>query len=743
MAIFFHKDAQTWHLTNGRISYIIKVLKHGEIGQLYFGAAVKDRDSFDYLLETRNRPMTTNISDDDTSYSAEHIKNEYPTFGRGDFKHPAFHSILEDGSHVSELVYDSYVIEAGKRGLDGQPATYVEDSSEADTLIITLKDALTGLKLELNYTIFNNFDVIARSSKLTNSGKESIHIERAMSLSLDLPSKEYDLVTFNGAWSRERFPQRQALRYGIQSVESTRGSSSATHNPFIMLLDQNADEDKGEVIGLSLIYSGNFISSVEVDQFDIARVQTGINPFTFAWVLSAGETFETPEAVLVYSANGANAMSTQLNKLYRTRLARGYWRDRVRPILVNNWEGTYFDFDEKKILDIAEAAKNVGIEMFVLDDGWFGKRDDDYAGLGDWYCNMNKLEHGIDGLAERIEDLGMKFGLWFEPEMVNKDSDLYRTHPDYMIATPNRQDSPARHQFVLDFSRTEVVDNIFKQMYKVLSESKISYIKLDMNRAITQAYSNALGADRQSEIWHRYILGVYDLYNRLNAAFPEILIESCASGGSRFDPGLLYYAPQAWTSDDTDAVERMKIQWGSSYCYPISSMGAHVSAIPNHQTFRQTPIKTRANVAMFGTFGYELDMTKLTDEEITVVKEQVAFMKEYRDVFQLGDFYRLISPFESEHKFCSWLSVTEDKETAIVGYYKILNEVNGPYHRVKLTGLNPEKLYSINGDVANAQYGDALMNIGLITSDASSGEGDRTGEHSYDFDSRLYVLKAI
>lgn len=431
-------------------------------------------------------------------------------------------------------------------------------------------------------------------------------------------------------------------------------------------------------------------------------------------------------------------MSQTFQKLYAKRLARGYWRDKARPILNNNWEATYFDFTEDRLVEIAKKAKECGVELFVLDDGWFGARRNDRAGLGDWVANEELLPNGIKGLSERIEALGLKFGLWFEPEMVNKDSDLYRAHPDWILQTPGRSTSHGRYQYVLDFSRKEVVDHIYGMMAKLLSESKISYIKWDMNRSITECYSSKLPSDRQGEVFHRYILGVYDLYERLTNEFPEVLFESCASGGGRFDPGMLYYAPQGWTSDDSDAIERLKIQYGTSMCYPLSSMGSHVSVVPNHQVFRNTPLHTRANVAYFGTFGYELDLNKLTEEEIKEVKEQITFMKEYREVLQFGTFYRLKSPFEGNETV--WMVTNEDSTLAIVGYYRVLNGVNQPYSRVRLQGLNPDMIYE-NVWNHTENYGDELMNYGLITSDVTAGEVPGNVTPCTDFESRIYMLK--
>ena len=560
-----------------------------------------------------------------------------------------------------------------------------------------------------------------------------------MSMSLDLPDCDYVWMQLSGAWARERHIKNRRLEQGIQAIDSRRGNSSHEQNPFLVLKRPGTSETQGEAVGFSLIYSGNFQIQAEVDTHDVTRITAGINPEGFDWKLDACESFQTPEAVMVYTEHGLNGMSQAYHRLYRSRLARGYWRDRVRPILNNNWEATYFDFTEERLLEIAAKAKECGVELFVLDDGWFGERNSELAGLGDWIANPERLPEGISGLSRKIEALGMKFGLWFEPEMVNKDSDLFREHPDWILQTPDRSVSHGRYQYVLDFSRREVVDRIHEMMRKILSESRISYIKWDMNRSITECYSAALPADRQGEVFHRYILGVYDLYDRLTREFPEVLFESCASGGGRFDPGMLYYAPQGWASDDSDAIERLKIQYGTSMCYPISSIGSHVSVIPNHQVYRRTPLHTRANVAYFGTFGYELDLNKLTEEEIGQVKEQIAFMKEYREIIQYGTFYRLVSPFEKNETV--WMVVSEDQNTALVGWYRVLNGVNMPYSRVKLQGLRPDVIYE-NEFSHTEHYGDELMNLGLITSDVTSGEiiGDLVP--CTDFESRIYVLKA-
>ena len=741
MSIVFHEKNRTFHLFNDKISYIMAVLPNGQMGQLYFGKRIHQREDYSYLLEMMARPMGSYVFENDRTLSLEHVKQEYGVYGSTDYRCPAVEILQENGSRISDFCYKSHTVSGGKPKLKGLPATYTESDSEAETLTLVLEDKVTGIELELLYTLFAGSGIIARSARFLNCGKKPVHLLKAMSLCMDLPDHDYDWIQFSGAWARERYPKKRRLETGIQSVGSMRGHSSHEHNPFVILKRPTADEFQGEVIGFSLIYSGNFLAQAEVDTHDTTRVLLGINPEWFDWKLEPGEEFQTPEAVMVYTDRGMNDMSQTFHRLFQKRLARGYWRDRERPILINNWEATYFDFTEERIVEIAKKAKEQGIELFVLDDGWFGKRTSERAGLGDWKANPERLPEGITGLAQKIEALGMKFGLWFEPEMVNKDSDLYREHPDWILSVPERRQSQGRYQYVLDFSRKEVVDYIYDRMAEILGSGKVSYVKWDMNRSITECWSAALPADRQGEVFHRYILGVYDLYDRLNTAFPEVLFESCASGGGRFDPGLLYYAPQGWASDDTDVAERLKIQYGTSYCYPISSIGAHVSASPNHQIMRSTPLYTRANVACFGTFGYELDLNRLTAEEQEEVKRQTAFMKKYRSVLQFGSFYRLESPFEGN--VTAWMSVSGDRKTAVVGWYRTLNGINMGYTRVKLRGLEPDSVYRVSADgvLRGEYYGDELMNVGLVTSDADSGELLPGMRPSCDFDSRIFVLE--
>lgn len=741
MTVIFHEKTKTFHLYNDEISYIFTILENGTPGQLYSGERLNDKEDYSELLEMKRRANAPCTFEGNLNFSLEHLKQEYPLYGHGDLRYPALSIRKENGSGIFEFSFAGYRIYEGKEGIPSLPAIYSNDGKDMETLEVTLTDTHTDTDVILYYTIVKDLPVIARHTRIVQRGKEKITLERAMSMNLDLPDSDYEMMELTGAWSRERHVEYRKLVTGVQSIYSMRGHSSHQFNPFICLKREETTENSGECFGFTILYSGSFLGSVEVDNYHVTRVQIGIHPDNFTWPLENGEFFDTPESIMVYSTSGLNCMSQTFHSLFNNNLVRGKYKNAARPILINNWEATYFDFNEEKILKIAETAAKAGIELFVLDDGWFGKRNDDHRGLGDWYVNTEKLPHGLSGLSDKIHDLGMQFGIWIEPEMVNYDSDLYRNHPDWVMTDPDYKACHGRNQFVLDFSRKEVVDGIFGMLDQIFSEADINYVKWDMNRTMSEVYSVAHKPDEQGKVMHEYILGVYDLYERLLTKYPDILFESCASGGSRFDAGMLYYAPQAWTSDNTDAVERLKIQYGTSYLYPISSMGAHVSAIPNHQMFRNTPLSTRGNVAFFGAFGYELDLSKLTDEEMALVKQQVSFMKEYRDVLQFGDFYRLKSPFTSDETV--WETVSQDKSAAVVGYYRILNEVNVGYRRIRLQGLDEEAFYHVSV-LDRVIEGRELMTAGLILSDYTSGENGETytGDNG-DFTSRLYILKKI
>lgn len=746
-AIIVNEQNRQFHLTNGRISYIIKADEQGTLLSLYFGKAVPDREDFGYLIELAHRPTSTCRIDGDLHYSLEHLRQEYPEYGTGDYRTPAIAVRQPNGSDMVDLTYDGYHVSQGKPKLEGLPATYVDNEDDAATLSIDLVDRLIGLSVTLNYTVFADKPAVARSVVISNNGADALSVERAMSLSLDLPDSDYDMTEFTGAWSRERHPHTQHLHYGTQQIESLRNASGHFANPVAAFARPGASEDHGEVIGLAFEYSGNFDLHAEVDTYDVTRLQLGINERGFAWHLEPGETFQTPEALIAYSDEGYDGMSRAFHRLVLDNIVRGAWKRRERPILINNWEATYFDFDEDKLVDIARTAKQAGVELFVLDDGWFGARNNDTAGLGDWTPNPARLPQGLAGLSKRINDLGLKFGLWFEPEMVNKDSDLYRAHPDWAVHTPGRHMNHGRNEFLLNFANKDVVDNIYGQMSRLLDEANIAYIKWDMNRFVSEGYDVTRGAEHQGEAYHRYILGVYDLLERLLQRFPDLIIEGCASGGGRFDMGMLYYTPQIWCSDDTDAIERLKIQYGTSYFYPLSAMGAHVSVVPNHQANRITPIETRANVAMFGTFGYELDLNTLSEEEFGKVRSQIEFFKRYREIIHTGDFHRLVSPDGNEQ--AAWMVVSRDRKTAIVGDYRILLTPNSRYMRLHLRGLDENTRYRVSCTGASSIDGAAftgaeLMRIGMVSSDGSYGEmGDSEplGKAS-DFSSRLFVLTA-
>lgn len=743
MGIEFLEKSHQFHLYNDEISYVFHIMRNGQLGNLYFGKRIATNHDYTDREEHSYRPVSAYTYDHEYSFSLGDLRQEYPAYGTGDFRDPAVEIKQENGSTITNFTYQKHHIFAGKPRLDGLPATYVESNDEATTLEITLHDDVIAADMVLTYTIYADRNVIARNVRFVNHGEQPLHITKAMSLALDLPDSNYDWLQFSGAWARERQPKARHLQQGIQAVESTRGASSHMQNPFVILKRPNTTEDLGTVIGFTFVYSGNFRIQAEVDTYDVTRLTVGIHPQNFDWKLNPGAVFQTPEALITFSHTGLNGLSQTNHALLRERLVRGKWRDRNRPVLINNWEATYFNFDEDKLVQIAKKARDCGIELFVLDDGWFSTRNGETSGLGDWWANRNRFPNGIKGLATRVKKLGMKFGLWFEPEMVNKDSELYRNHPDWIIQTPHRHPSHGRQQYVLDFSRPEVVNAIYTMMAKILAGADIDYIKWDMNRNITEVYSAAYPADQQGEIFHRYILGVYSLYERLIKRFPDILFESCASGGGRFDAGMLYYAPQAWTSDCSDAAERVKIQYGTSYGYPLSSMGAHVSITPNHQLNRSTPLKTRGDIAFFGGgFGYELDLNKLTPAEQKTVNAQIRFAKQSREIINHGTFYRLQDPFT--HNIAAWMVVSPDKRHALVEVYKMLNDVNAPFRLTYLRGLDSNAQYRVTeegGQDYGSHGGDELMNAGLITTDEQAGQV-ATEDIKGDFSSRLFILSA-
>ncbi len=736
MSIQVNASNRLFHLQTKHTSYVFHVIEDGSLGQLYYGPKIPFKDDYANLNTREEHDCTNTRTDEDVEFQAELLKQEYAGLGKGDYRYPAFQITYPNGSRTSEFQYRDYELKDGKARLTGLPSTFADDSNDSQTLTVKLADG--DLELQLHYTIFADEDVIVRSTTFVNHGK-TVFLNRALSAQLDLPDANYDFIQFAGSWSRERHLHRSHLRPGTQSISSLRTASSHQENPFFMLARPHTDNNQGAVFGFNFVYSGNFLDSVEVDQFDTTRVLIGINPDEFGWKLNSGDSFQTPEVIFSYTDNGFNALSQQLGAFYAQHLINPHFAHQERPILINNWEATFMDFTEDKLMPIVERAKELGIEMFVLDDGWFGHRDDDRSSLGDWFVDEKKFNHGIAGFAKRVHDLDMKFGLWFEPEMISIDSKLYQTHPEWMIKTPGRGQTPGRHQFVLDMSRQEVVDYLFGLMSHIIQDAKLDYIKWDMNRNITEMYGADLPADQQLEFSHRYILGVYDLYDRLTKAFPDVLFESCASGGGRFDLGMMYYAPQAWCSDDTDAVERIKIQDGTSYGYTPSMWGAHVSAVPNDQVGRLTSIDMRAKVAYFGAFGYELDVTELSDEEQATIKQQVAFYKQYRKLFQFGTFYRLETPDTSDNVY-GWETVSHDKQTAIGMRYQILNGANPAYIRYYFKGLDPERCYTVN-DGSEVFSGAELMNAGYFVPRVMNRL--QSPKVPSDFHADMFIVKAV
>lgn len=716
MAIQFDPQGQIFYLHTKSTTYAIGVLREKYLLHLYYGKRISAYP--DFMAHLPIHAGTTWMGTDlpGLDYSTEALPMEYPTYGSADLCTPAFHAEYETGSAVTCLTYCGYAIYPGKKPLNGLPATYVENDSEADTLEITLVDSLTGLKIVLSYSVFEDYDVITKSVRAVNESVQPIDVQSILSSTTYLFDKNYEFVHLTGAWARERHIQKQPLMNGTMQIDSKRVASGHIHSPFLALARPWATETQGEVYGYSFVYSGNFIMQAETNQQNLVRVNIGINPFGFHWLLTPGEVFQAPEVVMTFSNSGFGTMSRRFHRIYRQRLCRGKYRNSERPVLINNWEATYFDFNEEKILAIAEKARDVGIELMVLDDGWFGKRNSDNCSLGDWTPNPEKLPNGIDGLAEKVTQLGMRFGLWFEPEMVSENSDLFRTHPDWYIGIPGRPKTPARGpgQLVLDLTRPEVCDYIVEALSAVLRSAKISYVKWDMNRNITEIGSATLPANRQQELPHRYMLGLYSILERLVTAFPDVLFEGCAGGGGRFDAGMLYYFPQYWTSDDTDAIERLYIQHGTSLVMPACTMGAHVSAVPNHQVHRTTPLQTRGHIAMAGQFGYEMDLGKLSEEETELVRQQIRQYKEIRSTIHFGDLYRLRSPFEGENT--AWEYVSADLKQVVLIYCTIRAHVITGMTQIRFEGLKENAQYR-NTETGEIYDGDFLMNVGLYLSD--------------------------
>ena len=707
MSIFYDEERKLLTIETKSATYQMQADRYGFLHHIYYGRRVNGAD-MSYTNASYDRGFSGNPYDlrNNRAFSLDTMPQEYTSFGVGDYRVNALSVINGDGSYGADFRCIGHRIEQGKYSIPEMPAVY-DNGGEAETLIITLMDQVTGLKVYLYYGVFEEKDIITRCVRIENTGRMPARLEKAGSVCLDMPFGQWDLVHFHGRHCMERQMERTPLIHSIQTIASKRGMTSHHHNPFVILCDREANEDSGDCYGLMFMYSGNHKTEIEVDQLENTRVVMGIHDAQFMWNLQPGESFWTPEVILSYSPNGFTQLSHNYHTIIRHNVCRGKYKLTRRPVLINNWEATYFDFNEEKLLSIARQAADLGIELFVLDDGWFGVRNDDNSGLGDWFVNTDKLKCGLQSLIEQINAMGMKFGIWIEPEMVNEDSDLYRAHPDWAFYQPNRAPSLSRNQMVLDMSRKDVRDYLYNCISKLLRENHIEYIKWDMNRGLSDVYSQLLPAERQGEVSHRYVLGVYDLMNRLTSEFPDVLFEGCAGGGGRFDPAILYYSPQIWCSDDTDAIERIKIQYGTSFGYPVSTMGAHVSASPNHQTGRSTPMETRGVVAMSGTFGYELDPNKLNDEEKNEIRRQIAAFHKYYWLIQDGLYYRLTNP-ENGRFFDAWQFVAQDGSESLVNVVVSSPQPNSALIHIRLKGLDPDGVYVIEGQ-ERRYSGSALM----------------------------------
>ncbi len=719
--ITFNSNDKIFKLDTPDTSYVIGIGAENYILNLYYGAFIPDCNLWTNAKRIKSAsfsPANPHIPHEE--FSTDVAPMEYSCNGSGDFRISALSVRNSHGNTVTDIRYTGHKIYKGKPSLSPLPSLYLNSDDEADTLEIYAEDAVTGVKVTLIYTAFNKVNAITKSVKVENCGEKAVDIERVFSTCLDLPTMDFDFITLYGRHAKERCREQRRLAHGIQSIGSKRGSSSHNQNPFAALMRHGATEDNGDVYGFNLVYSGNFEISAECDYSGTTRIIMGINPVDFSWHLENGEVFQSPEAVHVYTDKGVGEMSRIFHRLYMHNLIRGKYKYEKRPLLINSWEGCYFDFDTDKLVAFAKNAKELGMDMLVMDDGWFGKRNDDTNSLGDWFVNEEKLQGGLGKLIEKVNDIGLKFGIWYEPEMISPDSELFRAHPDWYVHVPERESSIGRNQYVLDVSREDVRDNIFNQMYSVLSKNKIDYLKWDFNRNISEAGSALLPPERSKEFFHRFVLGTYDLMDRFTKAFPDILFENCSGGGGRFDPGMLYYSPQIWTSDHTDPIERLTIQFGTSMCYPASSMGAHVSAS------RRTDYRTKGNVALWGTFGYELDPTKLTEDDRAVIACQVEDYHKYYDLIRYGDLYRLIDPY-FDHFKCAWSFVSSDK-TEVLATAVIMRENNQHLFFLKLKGLDAEKMYRCES-TGEVYSGALLMNLGINLSGELRFDGESTVLH--------------
>ena len=708
MGIVYSKADRTFTIQTKNTTYQMQVDPYGFLLHLYYGKKT-DGSCMDYLLTYYDRGFSGNPFDagDDRTYSMDALPQEYPSYGTGDYRSTALIIENADGSTACDLRYRSHRIFNGKYKIPGLPAVYA-DETESQTLEIVMEDAVTGVEVTLQYGVLPDYDVITRSEKIVYRGEGKICIRKAQSACLDFVQGKYDLLTFYGRHAMERTMQREAVTHGSHVIGSVRGTSSHQYNPMMILADENTTDQYGNCYAMSFVYSGNFKGETLKDQFGQTRALMGLQDEMFSYPLAEGETFYTPEVLLTFSGSGMNLLSQNLHRCIRQHICRGKYKESVRPVLVNSWEASYFDFDGDTLYELAKEAKNAGIDMLVLDDGWFGKRDDDNSGLGDWFVNEKKLGGTLGDLIKKINDLGVKFGIWVEPEMISEDSDLYREHPDWALTIPGRNPVHARNQLVLDFSRKEVVDHIFDQICKVLDQGNIEYVKWDMNRSLMDVFSR--GTEDQGRVMYDYVLGLYDFLERIVTRYPDLLIEGCSGGGGRFDAGMMYYTPQIWCSDNTDALDRLQIQYGTSFGYPVSAVGSHVSAVPNHQTGRITSLHTRGVVAMAGTFGYELNLGKLSEEEKQEIRLQVEEYRKFAPLIQTGLYYRLSDPAREE--YAAWAFVSEDQKEVLLNV--VLQEIHGnmTVNYVKLQGLKCSAIYR-DTETGKIYNGAALMEAGI------------------------------
>lgn len=723
MAIYYEEKNKIFRLDTKKSTYLIGLTSEGYVGHIYYGDRLfHDVDSC--LLRMEEAPFTPSVNKREKSAFLDAFPMEYPTGGIGDYRESCLNIRNEQGCMGSEFHYVSHEIYKGKRALEGLPASFGNED-EVETLEILMEDPVLEVSLVLCYSAFEKENVITRNVRICNHGKQTLKLEKVYSACLDMDNEEFEMITLCGSWARERRIQRHELHYGKQSASSAKGESSHQEHPFLALVTPGTNQLQGKVYAMNFVYSGNFLAQAELSQFDSVRMVMGINREEFCWNLRKGETFQAPEAVLVYSGEGLGEMTRSFHDFYRNHMIRSPYLHKKRPILINNWEATYFDFDTDKLLAIAREAKKSGIEMLVMDDGWFGERNLDNSSLGDWTVNEKKIKGGLKHLVDEVNAIGLEFGIWFEPEMISPDSELYRKHPEWAIQIPGREATQSRCQYVLDLSRPEVQDYAYECVAKILRSANIAYVKWDMNRQLSDLGSSWLDRESQQELFHRYVLGLYRMQERLVTEFPNLLLENCSGGGARFDPGMLYYSPQIWCSDDTDAVERLAIQEGTALIYPLSAMGAHVSDCPNHAVGRVTPFETRGHVALAGTFGYELDITKIPQEDRDMIPRQTEMYHKYHELIREGDYYRIASYRENNSYDC-WAVAAKDKSEVLVTYVQVLAGANRHSRKIYFQGFDPNALYRLEG-TEKTYSGERLMKMGFLM-EALTG----------DFRSRLY-----